>query len=123
VIETAGPSGATLQVLQEGLLEPAIGAGFRKTAARCWALLLARSYECRPLQYPRCGEPMRIIAFILEPPVIERILAHVGEPTSAPEVLPARAPPQTEIPFDQELGQAEWPEMDQTAGDSDKTWG
>jgi len=58
VIETAGPSGATLQVLreaqqamglQEGLSEPATDMGFRKTAARCWAMLRARIYECRPL--------------------------------------------------------------------------
>ena len=45
-----------------------------RLAARCWALLLARIYECLPLLCPRCGEPMRIIAFILDPPVIERIL-------------------------------------------------
>ncbi len=50
VIETAGPSGATLQVLQEAqqamgleeeLSEPATGDRFRKSAARCWAMLLA----------------------------------------------------------------------------------
>ena len=80
----------------------------RRAAARCWALLLARIYECLPLQCPRCGEPMRIIAFILEPPVIERILTHVGEPVSAPAVLPARAPPQME--------------MDQTGGTGGDTW-
>jgi hypothetical protein len=83
VIATAGPSGATLQVLQEaeqkmGLQEeqPEPGAGdrFRQTAARCWALLLARIYECLPLQCPRCGQPMRLIAFILEPPVIPKSL-------------------------------------------------
>ncbi len=66
---------------------------------------------------------MRIIAFILEPPVIERILRHVGEPTSAPEVLPARSPPQGELVCDQESSQAEWPDMDQTAGGGDETWG
>ena len=65
----------------------------RKAAARCWALLLVRIYECLPLLCPRCGEPMRIIAFILDPPVIERILTHIGEPTTPPAVLPARAPP------------------------------
>ncbi len=83
VIESAGPAGATLQVLQQarekmGLPEvdpsgtgPA--SGIRRAAARCWALLLARIYECLPLRCPRCGQPMWIIAFILEPPVIERM--------------------------------------------------
>lgn len=65
VIESAGPAGATL--------------------------LLARIYECLPLQCPKCGQPMRIIGFVLEPPVIKRVLTHIGEPTTAPEVLPARA--------------------------------
>jgi len=131
VIETAGPSGATLQVLQqaqqamglqEGLPEPATGTGFRKTAALCWAMLLARIYECRPLQCPRCGEPMRIIAFILEPPVIERILRHVGEPTEPPAILPARSPPQGELAFDQDGGRDDWPEMDQSVDTPGDPW-
>ncbi|MBK6733591.1 MAG: hypothetical protein IPG61_05800 [bacterium] len=37
---------------------------------------------------------MRIIAFVLDEPTIERILAHIGEPTQPPAVLPARSPPQ-----------------------------
>ena len=132
VIESAGPAGATLQLLQEagarmGLDEAkssptAPTDDFRRTAARCWALLLTRIYECLPLSCPQCGEPMRIIAFILDPPVIERILSHIGLPTTAPEVLPARAPPQGEFEFDQVVGQKDWPEMDQTAGASDEPW-
>jgi hypothetical protein len=59
---------------------------------------------------------MRIIAFVLERPLIERILAHLGEPTRPPAVRPARPPPQGEFPFDQTLGPDDWPEMDQTAG-------
>jgi hypothetical protein len=60
----AGPSGAPLQVLQEAqqamgleeeLSEPATGDRIRKSAARCWAMLLARIYEFLPLQCPKCG--------------------------------------------------------------------
>ena len=65
---------------------------------------------------------MRIIAFILEPPVIERILTHVGEPVAPPAILPARSPPQGEIQFDQAAGTDEWPEMDQTAGEGGGAW-
>jgi hypothetical protein len=65
---------------------------------------------------PKCGKPMRIIAFVLERPVIERILEHIGEPTRPPAVRPARPPPQGEFQFDQTLGPDDWPEMDQTAG-------
>jgi hypothetical protein len=53
---------------------------------------------------PKCGKPMRTIAFVLERPVIERILAHLGGPTRPPAVRPARPPPQGEFQFDQTLG-------------------
>jgi len=97
--------------------EPRSAAG--RLAARCWALLLARIYECLPLLCPRCGEPMRIIAFILDPPVIERILTHIDEPVTPPAVLPARAPPQAELEFEPanpSAGPTPWPEVDQTGG-------
>jgi hypothetical protein len=43
-----------------------------------------RIYECLPLISPRCGEAMRIVAFIQEPEVIERILRHIGAAVSRP---------------------------------------
>jgi hypothetical protein len=96
-----------------------------KVAARCWALLLARIFEYLPRVCPRCGEAMHVIAFILDPPVVERILGHIGEPTEAPAVLPARSPPQGELSFDvgvEEAGGEAWPEIDQTGG-GDDGWG
>ena len=60
-----------------------------RVAARCWAPLLARIDECLPLVCPRCGEPMRIIAFILEREVIEGILRHIGEETEPPRAVPS----------------------------------
>jgi hypothetical protein len=62
---------------------------------------------------------MRLIAFILDRPVIERILGHIGEPTEAPAVLSARSPPQLALSFGQvdgEPGAEAWPEIDQTGG-------
>ena len=83
---------------------------------------MTRIYECLPLQCPSCGQPMRIIAFILEPPVIERILRHIGEPTEPPTILPARSPPQTELAFDQDGGRDDWPEMDQSVDAPGDSW-
>lgn len=60
--------------------------------------------------------PMRIIAFALDQPVIERILDHIGEPTRPPAALPACSPPQLAFGFDQMPATDDWPEMDQTAG-------
>jgi len=132
VIESAGPSGATLQLLTEARDKMDLGrqdpsedkprGRVRQAAARCWAMLLARIYECLPLTCENCGQPMRLIAFIIEPPVVEKILTHIGEPTEAPAVLPARAPPQVEMGFDLVDQATEWPDMDQTAGAGDETW-
>jgi len=84
VIESAGPGGATLQLLENARRQMGLDdtpdpdadkptGGVRRAAARCWALLLARLYECLPLRCPQCGAPMRIIAFVLEREVIERM--------------------------------------------------
>jgi hypothetical protein len=62
---------------------------------------------------------MRLIALILDPPVVERILEHIGEPSEAPAVLPARSPPLGELSFDADLeapAKEAWPEIDQTGG-------
>jgi len=65
---------------------------------------------------------MLLIAFILDLPVIERILQHIGEPTEPPAVLPARAPPQAELDSTQVTVPDEWPEMDQSAGARSEIW-
>ncbi len=76
----------------------------RKAARYAWALLLARIYEVLPLVCPKCGGDLRIIAFMAqghavnEAPVIREILGHLGEPTSAPRLAPARGPPLWALP-------------------------
>jgi hypothetical protein len=79
--------------------DSAVGASSPQAGSRSDSI-----YECLPLQCPSCGQPMRMIAFILEPPVIERILGHIGEPVAPPVILPARSPPQAEMDFDQTAG-------------------
>jgi hypothetical protein len=59
-----------------------------RAARRRWALLIRRIYEIDPLVCPRCGGPMRIIAFITEPRVIGKILKHL-----AAKGVDARSPP------------------------------
>ena len=65
----------------------------RSPARILWALLLARIYEILPLQCPRCGADVRIIAFITGSPALQSILTRLGEPTSPPEAAPARQCP------------------------------
>jgi hypothetical protein len=69
----------------------------RRAARYAWALLLARIYEVFPLVCPRCGGGMRIIAFITDAAAVREILSHLGEPTSPPRLMKARAPPLWEM--------------------------
>ncbi len=75
----------------------------RRSPRYTWARLLARIYECFPLCCPHCGAEMRIIAFITESDAITKILTHLGEPTTAPTLRPARAPPLSEADVDQRI--------------------
>ena len=55
-----------------------------------WAQSLARIYGVFAL---KCSGRVRLVGFITEPATMRQILVHVGEPTSAPAIAPARSPP------------------------------
>jgi hypothetical protein len=77
---------------------PGEAAAIHRRAARyAWALLLARIYEVFPLVCPRCSGEIRIIAFITDAGAVCDILTHLGEPTSPPRLMRARAPPLWEM--------------------------
>jgi len=67
-----------------------------------WAQLLARVFGHQVLVCSHCGGPRTIIAAITDCDVAASILVHLGLPTDAPELAPARAPPQTELLSDDE---------------------
>jgi len=62
-----------------------------------WAELFRRVFREDLLVCPRCTGPMRVLAAITEPAVIDAILTHLGLPTAPPAVAAARAPPQVAI--------------------------
>jgi hypothetical protein len=57
----------------------------RQAARAAWAKLIRKVYEVDPLVCPKFGAPMRVIALIEEPAVIQRILSWLDlwEPTRA----------------------------------------
>jgi len=63
----------------------------RRAARLRWAELLRRIYEVDPLRCPACGAQMRIIAVIMEPKVIDRILAHLRRKGRDPRAGPWRS--------------------------------
>jgi len=73
---------------------------FASRAKAAWARLIRKVYEADPLQCPKCKGPMRIIALIDDPPIVRRILEHLGlwtpdaaerSPPPAPETWPTGA--------------------------------
>ena len=50
--------------------------GSRRPAS--WARLIHKVYEVDPLECPKCGAPMQVIALIDDAEVIRRILEHLG---------------------------------------------
>ena len=57
-----------------------------------WAELLRRIFEIDVLACA-CGGRLHFIATIEDPPVVRRILCHLGLPTAIPQPAPARPPP------------------------------
>ena len=55
-----------------------------------WAKLLKRVFEIDMEHCPNCGGELKIIAAILEQPVIEKMLTHLGLQARAPPRAPAR---------------------------------
>ena len=60
-------------------------------APRFGQLNLRRIFEVDPFRCPRCGHEMRIVAFITQPRVIDRILTHLRRIATEPRR--SRAPP------------------------------
>ena len=58
-----------------------------------WAALLERAFGADVTTCPRCGDPLRVLAFLTAPDVTSRILDHLGLPTEVPPIAAARAPP------------------------------
>jgi hypothetical protein len=51
---------------------------FRRKCRLTWAALIKCVYEVDPLKCPKCGGEMRIVSFIDEDAIIEKILKHCG---------------------------------------------
>jgi hypothetical protein len=68
-----------------------------------WAALLRRVFAIDVLRCARCQGRMTVLAAINDPGVAQKILRHLGLPTDGPRCAPARAPPDLELDFDDDL--------------------
>ena len=58
-----------------------------------WAALLRRVFGELVTQCPRCGDHLRVLAFITDLQVTGHILEHLGLSSDRVPIAPARAPP------------------------------
>jgi hypothetical protein len=74
--------------------DPAMPDGpYRAALRRRWAELIRRVYEVDPLVCPRCGGEMRVIGFITQPSLIDRIVDHLRRREKIPRPPPLSAQP------------------------------
>jgi len=66
-----------------------------------WAELLRRTFSVDVLRCPRClTGTLAVLAFITDPKVVLKILAHLRLPTEVPATAPARIGPQLELDWE-----------------------
>lgn len=82
--------------------EAEVSAPARQAAKAAWAKLIRKVYEVDPLECPKCGAQMRVIALIEDPAVIERILTWLGlwEPRQPGGPSPPTGPPSLPLTYD-----------------------
>jgi hypothetical protein len=74
----AGPATLSPAALPPAPSAPPVPERPPSAAPLRWAQLLARILEVLPPLCPACGRPMRILAFLTDPPTAEAILHHQG---------------------------------------------
>jgi ribosomal protein S27E len=91
-VRKESPAPSPLRIVEE---EP------RRLPAKGWAEMIRKVYEVDPMTCPRCGGPMKVVSFLTEPAVVDRIIDHlkltfVAEkppPEGALQILPMIADP------------------------------
>jgi hypothetical protein len=57
--------------------QPDDGRASVQQSRAAWARLIKKLYEVDPLTCPRCGQPMKVLAVITDPPQVMKILRHL----------------------------------------------
>jgi hypothetical protein len=67
-VRKASPASPPLRIVEEEL---------RRIPAKGWAAMIRKVYEVDPLTCPRCGGAMKVVAFLTEHAVVDRIIDHL----------------------------------------------
>jgi hypothetical protein len=66
---------------------------FRRLPAKGWAAMIRKVYEVDPLTCPKCGGAMRVVAFLTEHAVVDRIIDYLKLTFAAEKPPPLAALP------------------------------
>ena len=80
---------------------PMVEEELRPVPAKGWAEMIRKVYEVDPMVCARCGGQMRIIAFLTDYAVVDRIIDHLKL------TFVAQRPPPTHLPYQEVLMAAE----------------
>ena len=72
------PGVETLDAAEELEIIDVSGHQPKKIPSPTWRECIKKVWEVDPLECPKCGAEMKIVSFIIEVPVIEKILRHLG---------------------------------------------
>jgi hypothetical protein len=63
----------------------------KRIPSKGWAEMIRKVYEVDPLACPRCGRRMKVVAFITEYAVVDRIVDHLKLTFAAAKPPPSQA--------------------------------
>jgi len=75
----------------------------RRIPSKGWAEMIRKVYEVDPLRCPRCGGAMKVVSFLTEPAVVDRIIDHLKL------IFVAERPPPPQAAFQEYLMAADPP--------------
>ena len=91
-VRKASLSAFPLRIVEEDL---------RRIPSKGWAEMIRKVYEVDPMLCPRCGGAMKVIAFLTEHAVVDRIIGHLEL------IFVAERPPPPEVAFHELLMDAD----------------
>ena len=69
------------------------------------------------LQCPRCTTPLVVLALISDPPIVARILTHLGVPSTPPAIAPVRRPGGDDTKEDRFIADMPWADLETPVGE------
>jgi len=95
-VKKASQSPMALRIVEEEL---------RRLPSKGWAAMIQKVYEVDPMTCAKCGGRMRVVAFITEVAVVDRIIDHLKLGFVADRPPPSRVLEQVALPAAEESGE------------------